>query len=132
VCTWGLIPAKYRRHSKIRWLTAPDGTPLPSFKLIGPPDRLQYNFGDPSLTNVIAFDSDPNLTMYSCEKCKVAFEAIAVSIVNNRISSGLAFLPGECAQKFGREPQDLAVVEITPSGTAIAHDEWIDPPLSVL
>lgn len=129
---WGVIPASYRRNHKIRWLTAPDGTPLPSFMYVGPLHRLEYNFGDPRMMDVIAFESDPNLgeMEHSCERCSQRFEAIAVRIVNGRITSGIAFLPGECFKKFGRDPRDLAIVEVTPSGATIVHDEWIDPPFT--
>ncbi|MGN6108084.1 MAG: hypothetical protein ACTHU0_23455 [Kofleriaceae bacterium] len=127
-----MISADYRRNQEIRWLTAPDGIPLPSFMYVGRLRDLKYNFGDPYMMDVIAFESDPVLadSEHFCKRCNQRFEAIAVRIVNGRIASGIAFLPGECAQRFGRDPRDLAIVEITPSGAAIVHDEWIDPPLT--
>ncbi|MGN6108085.1 MAG: hypothetical protein ACTHU0_23460 [Kofleriaceae bacterium] len=127
-----MIPARYRRNRRIRWLTAPDWAPRPSFKLIESRGCLKYNFGDWRFTDVIAFDSDPNPSEYFCEKCKQEFEAVAVHIVNGQISSGLAFLPGECVKKFGRAPRELVVVELTPNGATIVHDEWRDPSLRLL
>lgn len=130
--SWGMIPARYRRNRSIRWLTAPDWSRIPSFKLIDSRGRLQYNFGDWRFTDVIAFDSDPNPSEYFCGRCKQEFEAVAVRIVHGRISSGLAFLPGECVKRFGRSPRDLVVVELTPNGATIVHDEWLDPSLRLL
>ncbi len=126
---WGAIPERYRRGDAIRWLTDDHRAVVEPFRLIGTLDSLRYNFGEPRLRHVIAFDADPNLYEYECDRCHARFEAIAVRIRDGRVEGGLAFLPGQCQSRFSRAPAALALVEVTDSGASLAHDEWFDPPL---
>lgn len=126
---WGATPEYYRGRVEIHWLRDPSGVLVPPFQLV--PSRtteLAYNFGDPAVVHLISFDADP-IGEYACQHCNEVFEAIAVEIIGNRIAAGLAFRPGECAAKFGRDPDQLAVVEVSSSGEFRVRDEWFDPPL---
>jgi hypothetical protein len=109
----------------IRWL-GPPGRRVRSFHLIGPLDRARYNFGEESIAYLIALDADPNLDTYECASCGTEFEAIGVEIANNVILDAIAFVPGECLERFGRAPTQLNVVEIGHNGVIVIHDEWLD------
>ncbi|MBA3463220.1 MAG: hypothetical protein H0T46_24905 [Deltaproteobacteria bacterium] len=126
---WGATPEHYGGRVEISWLREPSGVLVPPFHVVrSRATELAYNFGDPVLARVISFDGEP-LGEYACACCSATFEAIAVEIIDNRIAAGLAFRRGECAAKFGRDPDQLAVVEVLSNGGFRVHDEWFDPPL---
>lgn len=126
---WGHVPTPYRGTEAIRWMEEPPGHLVPPFHyILKRGGQTHYNFGDPAIAHLIAFDSEP-IDEYVCSYCDTPFEAIAVEIRDGRIAAGLAFRPGECAIRFNRTPDQLAVVEIEPDGTARPHDEWLDVPL---
>jgi hypothetical protein len=127
--SWGAIPETYSAGDFIRWLMDSSGKVFPSMQPVGDAEHLRWNLGDPSIQNLLAFDSDPHVVAVDCASCGAHFDAIAVRIEGGRISKGTVFNADETRQLFGREPSALAIVEIGPGGDYVVHDEWFDPPL---
>ena len=126
---WGAIPERYNEGDAIRWLRDKDGSVCPPFRLYGDPDHLRWNFGDPSITNLLAFDVDPNLWEFECSHCRTVFPTAAVEIREGRIVSARTYSADDTRALFDRDPSELAIVEIGADGKFIVHDEWFDPPL---
>ena len=92
----GYSPKKgyiYQISDSIRWRSC-DGLPPPSWASFS--DTLGYNFGDPTIKNLIVRDTSILwFHGYNCKKCGQFFAGAAVKIIDNKIEHVWAYKIGE-------------------------------------
>jgi hypothetical protein len=62
---WGKTPHSYR--DRVVWLKNRAGEVVPPFQLVGPDDL--WNCGEPTYTDLYVFDSNPNISEFTCSHC---------------------------------------------------------------
>jgi len=124
--TWGEVPRDYRRGNAVRWLRAKSGAVERAFAWFPHRGGLRYNAGDPEIQDLLAFEADENVRERRCPNCEITFETFAVRIKPGVLGEAVFYAPGDCERMFDRQPEALAIVELTDDGSK-PHDEWLDP-----
>jgi hypothetical protein len=87
---------------------------------------LRYNAGDPSIQDLLAFEADESVHEHRCPSCNTPFETFAVRITSGIPGEAVFYAHGDCERLFGRQPVELAIVELAADGPK-PHAEWLDP-----
>lgn len=126
---WGKIPHSYQIGDRVVWLKNRAGEVVPPFQFVGPDDL--WNCGEPTYADLYVFDSNPNISEFTCTHCGTLFEGIAAQIGGGTLRGAVAFLPGEVQRRFGATLDTFDIAVARADGTYEPRPDWYDPPFSV-
>lgn len=127
---WGGVPGpQYLLGDAVRWVRDKSGAVLPPFVIVRVgANRMQWNCGAPSHSNVILFDQD----LYSqnhhldCPGCSVRLVAAVAYVRDSKFDSVQAVPHAELRNLLGDAIGKANEITIAPDGSRTTNEEWFD------
>ncbi len=128
---WGKLRNSYKLGDEIRWFKIEGGI-VPPFTIIK--GRRPWNFGDPSILRLLAFDgklydydpSESEKTKIKCETCNAILAGAAARIEGGHIVSIDTYSPQQMYEIFGCDIGKSNIVVYDKLGQYLVKTEWYD------